>query len=96
MIRKIRIQDIQELFKKRKWMILIKVILEKLGILGGLLKYSGAIKLAYMSLSSLRSGCGLVRVIVPENIVSSIVPCLLEQTLYPYHYLEVLKRLFMI
>ena len=91
MIRKIRIQDIQELFKKRKDDT-HKGNFGKVGILGGSIKYSGAIKLAYMSLSSLRSGCGLVRVIVPENIVSSIVPCLLEQTLYPYYYLEDIKK----
>ena len=57
MIRKIRIQDIQELFKKRKDDT-HKGNFGKVGILGGSIKYSGVIKLAYMSLSSLRSGCG--------------------------------------
>lgn len=53
------------------------------GIMGGCLAYSGAIKLASMSLASLRAGAGVVRVIVPKSIVNSIAPYLLEQTLYP-------------
>lgn len=91
MIRKIMIHDIQELFLKRADDT-HKGNFGKVGILGGSIKYSGAIKLAYMSLSSLRSGCGLVRVIVPENIVSFVAPCLLEQTIYPYHTLEDIKK----
>lgn len=91
MIRKIMIHDIQELFLKRADDT-HKGNFGKVGIFGGSIKYSGAIKLAYMSLSSLRSGCGLVRVIVPENIVSFVAPCLLEQTIYPYHTLEDIKK----
>ena len=53
------------------------------GIMGGSLEYSGAVKLANMSASAVRSGAGIVRVIVPENIASAILPYLLEQTLYP-------------
>lgn len=53
------------------------------GILGGSLQYSGSIKLASQSLASLRSGAGVVRVIVPKSIVPFIAPYLLEQTLFP-------------
>lgn len=53
------------------------------GIMGGCLNYSGSVKLANMSAASLRSGCGVVRVIVPDQITSAVSPYLLEQTLYP-------------
>lgn len=52
------------------------------GILGGSLNYSGSIKLANMSLSSLRAGAGLSRIIIPESIASGIIPYLLESTLF--------------
>ena len=45
-----------------------------------------------MSLASLRSGCGLVKVIAPDEIVSSLSPILLEQTLFPYKNLEDIKK----
>ena len=53
------------------------------GIMGGSLEYSGAVKLANMSAATLRSGPGIVRVIVPKEIVKSILPYILEQTVYP-------------
>ena len=52
------------------------------GIIGGSINYSGAIKLANMSFATLRSGVGIARVIVPEKIAFSIMPYLLEQTLF--------------
>lgn len=51
------------------------------GIMGGTIEYSGAVKLANLSLASLTSGAGVVRVIVPERIADGILPYLLEQTL---------------
>ena len=53
------------------------------GIMGGSLEYSGAIKLANLSASSMRAGCGVVRLIVPEGIAKAIAPFLLEQTIFP-------------
>ena len=53
-----------------------------LGIIGGCIEYSGAVKLANLSCSSLRAGCGVVRVIIPEEIENSVMPYLLEQTLF--------------
>ena len=52
------------------------------GIMGGSIEYSGAVKLANLSLASLTSGAGVVRVIIPKDIVNGIMPYLLEQTLF--------------
>lgn len=78
----IEIRDIQDIFKKRD-VDSHKGIFGKVGILGGSLEYSGAVKLAGMSITCLRSGCGGVRVIVDSDIASSVSKYLLEQTLYP-------------
>lgn len=51
------------------------------GIMGGSIEYSGAVKLANLSLASLTSGAGVVRVIIPKEIVNGVMPYLLEQTL---------------
>lgn len=91
MIKEIYIEDIKNLFLKRE-KDTNKGDFGKVGILGGSINYSGAIKLATMSLASLRSGCGLVKVIVPNEIVSSLSPVLLEQTLFPYKNLEDIKK----
>ena len=53
------------------------------GIIGGCIEYSGAIKLANLSSSSLISGCGVIRLIIPKEIEVSVMPYLLEQTLFP-------------
>ena len=81
-IYEIEITDIQSLFKERD-IDSHKGMFGTVGIMGGSLEYSGAVKLANMSASAVRSGAGIVRVIVPENIASAILPYLLEQTLYP-------------
>ena len=52
------------------------------GIMGGSLEYSGAVKLANLSASSMRAGCGVVRLIVPERIAKAVAPYLLEQTVF--------------
>lgn len=91
MTEEICIEDIKYLFSKRE-KDTNKGDFGKVGILGGSINYSGAIKLATMSLASLRSGCGLVKVIAPDEIVSSLSPILLEQTLFPYKNLEYIKK----
>jgi len=53
------------------------------GIMGGCREYSGAVKLASLGASALRSGCGVAKIIVPESIASSVAPWLLEATLLP-------------
>ncbi len=51
-------------------------------IMGGCREYSGAAKLANLSLSSLKSGCGVSKLIVPESLANAVMPYLLESTLY--------------
>ena len=52
-------------------------------LLGGCTAYSGAAKLANLSLSALRSGCGVARLAVPASLVSGVLPYVLESTLCP-------------
>ncbi len=94
MTKGIYIEDIKELFQKRKEDA-NKGDFGKVGILGGSINYSGAVKLASLSLASLRGGCGLVKVIVPKEIVSFVAPALLEQTLFPYENVEDIKKIIM-
>ncbi len=54
-----------------------------IGIMGGSINYSGAIKLASMSLAAMRSGAGLTRVIVNKDVAAFVAPYLVEQTLFP-------------
>ncbi|MBQ3110795.1 MAG: NAD(P)H-hydrate dehydratase [Clostridia bacterium] len=51
-------------------------------IWGGCEEYSGAVKLANLSLSSLKAGCGVNKLIVNELIAPSVAPYLLESTLF--------------
>ena len=53
------------------------------GIMGGCREYSGAVKLAGMGASALRSGAGVSKLIVPESIAPAVAPYLLEATLCP-------------
>ena len=55
-----------------------------IGILGGCENYSGAIKLANMSATALRAGCGIVRLIIPKSIENFVAPYLLEQTMFTF------------
>ncbi len=50
-------------------------------ILGGSTEYAGAVKLANLSASALRSGCGVAKLVVPQSLASSVSPYLLESTL---------------
>ena len=90
MQRKITVADIRSLFAKRE-KDANKGDFGQVGILGGSINYSGAIKLAYMSLSTLRSGAGLVRVIIPSDIIG-LMPNLLEQTCFPYKTINDIKE----
>ncbi len=53
----------------------------KAGIYGGSVEYSGALKLSYLSLTALRSGCGISRVLVKKEVLPLLGPNILEQTL---------------
>ena len=76
----IEIKDIKDLFKERNSES-NKGDFGKAGIYGGSIEYSGALKLSFLALSSLRSGCGISRVIVKKEILPLIGPNILEQTL---------------
>lgn len=55
-------------------------------LLGGCNEYSGAPKLSNLaaaSLASLRSGCGIARLALPETLTAAVAPYLLESTLCP-------------
>lgn len=52
-------------------------------ILGGCNLYSGAVKLANLSCSALKSGCGIARVACPASLQTAILPYLLESTFFP-------------
>ena len=52
-------------------------------LLGGCTAYSGAAKLANLSLSALRAGCGVARLAVPSSLVEGVLPYVLESTLFP-------------
>lgn len=52
------------------------------GIMGGCIEYSGAVKLANLSCCALKSGAGVVRLIIPKTIATSVAPYLLEQTIF--------------
>lgn len=52
-------------------------------LIGGSYEYSGAIKLANISASAMRTGAGVVRVATPKSIANFVGPHLLESTLYP-------------
>lgn len=75
-------EDIKDIFKQRDENS-HKGMFGKVGIIGGSMKYLGAIKLANISATAMTSGAGIVRVIVPEKIAFGVLPYLLEETLYP-------------
>jgi NAD(P)H-hydrate epimerase len=52
-------------------------------LLGGCADYLGAMKLANLSASALRAGCGVAKLAVPASCISSVSPYLLESTLCP-------------
>ena len=74
-------QDLKEIFKERE-KDSHKGTYGYVGIMGGCMEYTGAIKLANMSSSALRAGCGVTRVIIPKSIENAIIPYLLEQTVF--------------
>ncbi len=76
----IEIKDVKDLLKGRD-IDANKGDFGKAGIYGGSIEYSGALKLAYLSLASLRSGCGIGRVLVKKEVLPLLGPNILEQTL---------------
>lgn len=56
----------------------------KVGLLGGSLNYCGALKLCYLACGALRSGVGLVRIIIKKDFVSYVLPNVLEETVFVF------------
>ena len=54
-----------------------------IALIGGSLKYSGAIRLADMACAAMRSGAGVVKLACPNSISGYIIPAILESTLFP-------------
>ena len=86
-------EDLKEIFKEREKNS-HKGTYGYVGIIGGCMEYTGAVKLANMSSTALRAGCGVIRVIVPQSTEASIAPYLLEQTIYPIENDEEQKMKF--
>ena len=52
-------------------------------LIGGCMEYSGAIKLANLALSSLKTGAGVAKLATARSIYPSVSPYLVESTFYP-------------
>ncbi len=52
-------------------------------VIGGCMEYLGAVKLANLALSALKTGAGVSKLATAKSIFSAISPCLLESTFYP-------------
>jgi len=57
-------------------------------LIGGCIEYSGAIKLANLALSSLKTGAGVVKLATARSLFPSVSPYLLESTFYPLDDVE--------
>lgn len=52
-------------------------------LIGGSRRYTGAIRLSYLSNAAMRSGAGVVRCAFPGSLYHEIVPAFLESTAFP-------------
>ena len=52
-------------------------------LIGGSLRYSGAIRLAYMANAAMRCGAGVVKVALPGSLHHDVTPHILESTIFP-------------
>ena len=81
-IMNIKISDIKDLFKERD-SFANKGDFGKCSILGGSINYTGSVKLAILACAAMRSGAGVCRVIIDNDLTSAIIPFILEETLWP-------------
>ena len=77
----LEVSDIKNYFKERKRNC-NKGDFGKVGILGGSINYTGSIKLAYYGASAMRSGAGIVRLIIKKDIAKYVIPNILEETIF--------------
>ncbi|MBR3423298.1 MAG: NAD(P)H-hydrate dehydratase, partial [Clostridia bacterium] len=52
-------------------------------LIGGSLRYPGAIRLSYMANAAMRSGAGVVKVAFPASLYHDVAPAVLESTVFP-------------
>ena len=74
--------DVKELFPPRKHFS-HKGVYGYIALIGGSLRYSGAIRLAAMANAAMRAGAGVVRVCAPRSLCEKMIPEILESTLFP-------------
>ena len=75
-------EDAAELFPPRKHFS-HKGDYGTIALMGGSLRYSGAIRLAAMAGAGMRAGAGIVRLCAPRSLCEKMVPEILEATLFP-------------
>ena len=75
-------EDVYELFPPRKHFS-HKGDYGTIALIGGSLRYSGAIRLAALANAGMRSGAGIVRVCAPHSLCEKMIPEVLEATLFP-------------
>ena len=89
-MKEIQVEDVKPYFQEREAEV-NKGNFGKVGMLGGSKNYIGALKLATFSYSALRSGCGIARVIIPEDLAIFLTPHIMEPTMFFYHNLAELR-----
>ncbi len=75
-------EDTAELFPPRKHFS-HKGDYGTIALMGGSLRYSGAIRLAALAGAGMRAGAGIVRLCAPRSLCEKMVPEILEATLFP-------------
>ena len=54
-----------------------------IALIGGSMRYSGAVRLAAAANAAMRSGAGVVKVAVPKSLFPAVAPALKESTFFP-------------
>ena len=90
----IEINEVKRILKERKDNC-NKGDFGKIGLFGGSLNYSGAIRIANLACASMRSGAGIVRIITDKDTAKIIAQKILEATLWPLedNLIEAIKDL---
>lgn len=54
-----------------------------IALIGGSVRYTGAIRLASMANAAMRSGAGVVKIGLPGSLIHDVIPHILESTIFP-------------
>ena len=79
--------DVAELFPPRKHFS-HKGDYGTAALIGGSLRYSGAIRLAALASAGMRAGAGIVRLCAPRSLCEKMIPEVLEATMFPLDELD--------